>query len=88
METHALCVSQCVFVSLLWFVQGCVYVCVFVCVCLSVCVCVCVCVFLCMYVCVSLWVCLCVYLSGFDSIIRFAHVPRVLLIKATRNFGF
>ena len=41
METHALCVSQCVFVSLLWFVQGCVYVCVCVCVCVSVYVCVC-----------------------------------------------
>ena len=82
METHALCVSQCVFVSLLWFVQGCVYVCVCVCVWVSVCV------FLCMYVCVSLWVCLCVYLSGFDSIIRFSIVPRDLLIKATRNFGF
>ena len=76
METHALCVSQCVFVSLLWFVQGCVYVCV------------CVCVFLCMYVCVSLWVCLCVYLSGFDSIISFSHVPSVLLPKETKNFGF
>ena len=80
METHALCVSQCVFVSFIWCVMGCVYVCV--------CVCVCVCVFLCMYVCVSLWVCLCVYLSGFDSIIRFSYVRRVLLTKATRNFGF